>query len=606
MAKSSEKKPPSSGGIKDRTQSKLDSFFHCSPALTRVSSSPKRSSPRSTKSASSGGNKSVENNPTRAGESKTNKVEVVTQTAPRSSPVKFRAQPSSTTVPRPSLDKEGNQSDIHINSTSTTNKSATSKDTMKGTPDGNTKSTKIHPSSRSPLRRLSNKGSTTKRPRDQKTTNDEKPVQKNPRPDSSDPSLPSKSVSLSAPNNDKAKHTTNDKSPANNNNSEAKPAQEAESILIAEDGPLGIAQKMGLEVDTSSSVPLISRMLPKYSVSDNNSSSIMPSQETSHRIMTPSPQSCISKPLKPLDHVAVFRKPRNNERDKFGRLKIPKWESGIVQKVTAIKGKPFAERNKVKVLLESSSTCTVEWSCDEKSLIQRWIPDGHGSEHLEMLPSVKTTPAPQDLEIGDAVLALFQRGRAQGCDPDLLFPGRVAQIKGDRCSVAYDDGDWEDNIPYQQTHPKTVLIRFSKGHEEPEWMIGMRVIRLSNHIPRKKIATVEKVEPGHSVWLKYQGLDKPEKVAYHTVVQSIMTEASAKADRNKVCWPDTTSSPKTQSVDLDSPAETSSGSLCEMGSESTSGSAMTSTLNSSIETIDSNTLNQTFMSLETGVVSNDS
>eukprot|EP00977_Amphora_coffeiformis_P006778 scaffold1485_cov171-Amphora_coffeaeformis.AAC.17 len=572
MPKFSEKKPPNSG---DKKQSKLDSFFHCSPALTRISAkgkgSPKRSSPQSTASARS--TKSVEKKTVRAAVFETNKSNVITKITSSPSRANLLApssssSSSSTTASRSSLDKKEKEFTAPETSTSATTKSSSSSPQHKNhAPNNNTKSTKRQPPSRSPLRRLNNKDRSTKRPRDKTPTNNKEP------------------------------------------NIKPEPEKAARTSQTSKERPLGLPRKSGSLIDANSSSPVISRILPKYPAAaagqqapDSSSPSTVSSQETSGKLVLPVPQLSPSKPLRPLEHVAVLRKPRKNERDKFGRLKIAKWEAGIVQKITPIKGKPFEERNKVAVLLESSATCTVEWTCDEKSPVQRWIPDSKdGSEHLEMLPSVKTTPAPQDLEIGDAVLAWFQCGQIEGCDPEYLFPGRVASIEGDRCSVAYDDGDWEDNIPYKRTDPKTVLIRFSKGFEEPQWMIGMRVAKPSKLFPRKKSGTVEKVESCRSVWLKYQGVDKPEKVAYRSVVQCIMSEARAMADRNRVRWPDTPASKNSQLTDLDSPSDTS-----EMGLNSSSKSPPLSALNNTIDLTSPDILNETFMSSETGVVSNDS
>lgn len=302
------------------------------------------------------------------------------------------------------------------------------------------------------------------------------------------------------------------------------------------------------------------------------------------------------KPLQVNERVAVWRMPKKGERDSYLRLKIGVWEPGHVEKVTRIRGKSRGEKNTVKVLLESGGTCTVDWTCRTDSLVQRLLKRDDGSEYLEMKPDISRTPAPRDLKIGDAVVSWFQRGRA--CDdPNARFTGRVAKIEGDRCSVAYDDGDWEDNIPFRRTDPQVVLICFSRGLDEPQWLEGMCVKMPSKKHPHLRTATVDRVDPDSAVWLKYQGNDKPakaayhEKVAYRQVVDCVMAEAAEQVIGAEVRWPDTP------------PSKGSKSNL--NGPDFIPKSSPTSTSSQSVDSL-SDPLEQSYLSMGTGAGSNES
>lgn len=251
-----------------------------------------------------------------------------------------------------------------------------------------------------------------------------------------------------------------------------------------------------------------------------------------------------SKPLVKKERCAVLIKASKGERDDFGRLKTNFWQPADVIGVSKIKSKDPAIALKVKVEFGPKKVGTFNWTADSTSRIQRLILGKDGSEHLELIPSICRTPAPAELKIGDGVLGWFQKG--QGYLTGEYFQGRVAFVDGELCSIAYDDGDWEEEIPYKSTEPFAAVIRYSDGWQKPEWMIGLTV----NCPSRKrhgKTAKIVSADPGGSVWLKYRDHESMEKQPYLKIVQYIMTEARDKAKR-KWKWP--TGSPSvTDSID---------------------------------------------------------
>ena len=232
---------------------------------------------------------------------------------------------------------------------------------------------------------------------------------------------------------------------------------------------------------------------------------------------------------------AVFKVPQKGSRDHFGFLETKMWVPGIVFQRKWIPNKSREQTNKLQVILDTGSQSTVVWTWDKSSKVQRLIKEEDGSERLEMSQSVCRSSGPTDLRIGDAVLSWFQKG--QGTNEYDCFCGRVAAVEGDHCSVAYTDGDWEENIPFKEKEPHVVLTRLSKGWDEPTWMEGMKLKTLSS----KKTggpcpAIVTRCEPRGSIWVKFDNQTKEEKFSYHSVASCIMREAKQHA-RNYFSWP---------------------------------------------------------------------
>lgn len=334
-------------------------------------------------------------------------------------------------------------------------------------------------------------------------------------------------------------------------------------------------------VSSSGSV-VISRVLPKYG--GGRSPTADSAVVEPRTVKTEAPTVVYSQVLKVGEPCAVFIH-KDGERDAYGRLVMDSWQRGTVKNVTGIAKKSRQETNKVLVLLETEETVTATWTRDKHSEVQRLIKTPGGTEHLEMDPSICFTPAPHDLNIGDAVLSWFQRG--EGDFVGSMFSGRVAKVEGDRCTVAYDDGDWESNIPYKKAEPRMVLTRFSKGWEQPQWMEGMQLSSRQSRRSKKRKAIVHKVEPMGSVWLKYEGQEKLEKCSYQAIVQCIMNEARDKAETS-FQWKDTPRSKARRRA--------------SKNSDSSHDPSVESTLNDSPR---SEALENSFMTLTTGVGSND-
>lgn len=290
----------------------------------------------------------------------------------------------------------------------------------------------------------------------------------------------------------------------------------------------------------------------------------------------------LGKPLKIGERCAILIKPRKKQRDAFGRLKTDYWEPCEVQRVTKIKQKDPSRAARIVVSTASNVQETVAWTADSFSPVQRLLPGTDGSsEHLEMNPAIRRVPAPTELKPGDGVVGWFQQGLEAS-----YYQGRVAAVHGEKCSIAYDDGDWEDGIPYQSKQPCAAVIRFSNGWEEPQWMVGMQVQCQSRkgHGSRATIVTAETFGP---VWLKYPGQETKEKRPYQMIAQSVMNEARDKAKR-KFVWDNAGSSDLTDSVD-DDPVDTChGGNLKNKPASTTPGDDAETSFNVSFDTATSN------------------
>jgi hypothetical protein len=299
---------------------------------------------------------------------------------------------------------------------------------------------------------------------------------------------------------------------------------------------------------------------------------VVPSTTTETGVLSSSTLPRTAQPLSVGARVAVYQETKTTrkrvKKNSFGFTVLPLWEAGIVSKVTSIPKQDKNITNKVQVILDScgdvSKALTVVWTNDASSKVQRLIPMPDGSEQLELNPCISRTPAPTDLMIGDAVLAWYQKWPGGLC-----FSGRVAKVDGDTCSVAYDDGDWEDDIPYQQKTPCVVLTRISKGWEQPQWLEGVKLSLVRSRQSRTHAAaTVQRCESGGSVWLKFHHQTKEEKNSYLSIATLAMTEAKQRA-KSCVSWLDANKSKHTGNVNSPTNASTVPPPFLESSFEST-------------------------------------
>jgi hypothetical protein len=111
---------------------------------------------------------------------------------------------------------------------------------------------------------------------------------------------------------------------------------------------------------------------------------------------------------------------------------------------------------------------------------------------------------PETLHVGDLVFGKYQNGRQHGA----WFRGRVAAVRSKRatttssvCDIAYDDGEYECNIPYGRGHFNVKLIE--KGAEHPAWMEKLSVNVSSRRKPSVPTAVIRQAIPHQTVLLEY-------------------------------------------------------------------------------------------------------
>jgi hypothetical protein len=226
-------------------------------------------------------------------------------------------------------------------------------------------------------------------------------------------------------------------------------------------------------------------------------------------------------PLKVDDRCAV-RLLANSPVDHFGRRKLEIWVPGLVVK-TVLSKKP--DHLTVNVNLDTNEPTTAIWTAGPTSSIQRLIKFPNGMEYLEGSRQLCREPAPADLQVGDAVLAWYQHGHSSSST--FYYEGRVASVDGRTCSVAYDDGDWEEEIPFLQKAPQPVLIRIAKGHEYPDWLVGMSVPMHGEE------GIIKSIKDGVVVLrVGFRQVERP----YEDVASRIMAQAKAKAS-SWILWP---------------------------------------------------------------------
>jgi hypothetical protein len=226
-------------------------------------------------------------------------------------------------------------------------------------------------------------------------------------------------------------------------------------------------------------------------------------------------------PLKVDDRCAV-RLLANSPVDHFGRRKLELWVPGLVVKTVLSKKLDYLT---VHVNLDTNEPTTAIWTAGPTSPIQRLITFPNGMEHLEGSHELCREPAPANLQAGDAVLAWYQHGHCSSST--FYFEGRVASVDGRTCTVAYDDGDWEEEIPFLQKAPQPVLIRIAKGHEYPDWLVGMSVLMHGEE------GIIKSVKDGVVVLrVGFRQVERP----YEDVVSHIMAQARSKASFRLV-WP---------------------------------------------------------------------
>jgi hypothetical protein len=158
---------------------------------------------------------------------------------------------------------------------------------------------------------------------------------------------------------------------------------------------------------------------------------------------------------------------------------------------------------------------------------------------------------PSQLAPGDLVYGRFQNG-------DNWYRGRVASVNsssapaftstsnerttaasGSYCSIVYDDGDHETNVPFGDTHHGNV--RKVMTPDPPyEWLDGLP-IDLPSKKCRSSLSGVLQVNGGSgAVQIRYSDNNGNvffEKRAVASIIDKVLTDALARAAKRSVDWP---------------------------------------------------------------------
>jgi hypothetical protein len=255
-------------------------------------------------------------------------------------------------------------------------------------------------------------------------------------------------------------------------------------------------------------------------------------------------------PLRKGERCAVWMEPpADAEPNGFGWRKVASWMPAKVVLVRAFPDRSRELTNKVTVKLDCGPIPreTVIWTASTDSLVLRLLVTAEdGYERLESPTAKEPLPDPSELQVGDATLCWFQQGNHDRASRK-WYPGRVARIDGDKCSVAYDDQDWENEIPFRQPE---VLVRLSDGFRQPEWMLGMSV---SFQDTKGGAGIVRSVETDGRVVIQYES--RTDTKAYSDVVKQIMGEAEGRA-KERYHWEDGVLSPSSPSPHSSASTET--------------------------------------------------
>jgi hypothetical protein len=144
---------------------------------------------------------------------------------------------------------------------------------------------------------------------------------------------------------------------------------------------------------------------------------------------------------------------------------------------------------------------------------------------------------PEQLSPGDLVMAFYQCG-----GDDAWYRGRVAVTgrteDGTKvCDVAYDDGDYEMDIPYGAEYSNIMVLQRGSNHRE--WLTGLTI-----NYPFKKYKTgvVLSALPKEAVRIQYKGKNGNESFERIVPYLRVATIALANvkngvADGRKFRWP---------------------------------------------------------------------
>lgn len=175
-------------------------------------------------------------------------------------------------------------------------------------------------------------------------------------------------------------------------------------------------------------------------------------------------------------------------QDTFSRLRSS-WWLGTVQDVRKSRKKGRNGQYVLSAIFQDKTSSEHEFPSQDvqklevdgsSCLAQVWVPD-----ELEMRKEFAFNLNPNSLLVGDLVDVLYQNGQPDG----IWFRGRVAAVnsKTNTCTVAYDDGDAETNVPIG--NGKIMLVE--SGISNPSWLISLHVYDDFAARTRKRICNVQ-------------------------------------------------------------------------------------------------------------------
>jgi hypothetical protein len=141
---------------------------------------------------------------------------------------------------------------------------------------------------------------------------------------------------------------------------------------------------------------------------------------------------------------------------------------------------------------------------------------------------------PKHLYIGDLVFAFYQNGGSNGS----YFRGRVASVgeivlatPEPVCDIAYDDGEYEVNIPYTRHNN---VLKAEDGRKNPEWMYHLQV-KIGG-----KGGTVRSISNERGVSVEFQsarGRLIYEDHSFESVVVNLFEARKTETNTMAISWP---------------------------------------------------------------------
>lgn len=213
-----------------------------------------------------------------------------------------------------------------------------------------------------------------------------------------------------------------------------------------------------------------------------------------------------------------------------------------------------------KVTFDDNAQDTMSWPADALSFSKlRHIRDTEGEYYYRSVydETGKETKSvfycdlkPTTVYLGDLVMAYYQNGNKLAGNSGAWFRGRIAAVhkRSNKifCDVAYDDGDYEEDVPLTTTSKdkmgdQHVILVLERGHSETYWLEGLTVDLPSDRWRSEKsgvLQRITRIDRKVEILYKRGKLVNYETKPYDDVIEKVFESARKKDVNMKICvWP---------------------------------------------------------------------